>query len=138
MRHHYKKLRTANLGERPGTTCTNLSFDLNITTVRSKGVFPYKARRGSLHYVPNEVCSCFNQKCERGLILCVLSLSLDFPSPFIVFCWTHTIFFKRKPNMVRIHSAVEKRANNYARSYSRDYFKSFVCIFVINLYNCSG
>ena len=50
-----------------------------------------------------------------------LSLSLDFPSLFTVFRWTPTRSSKESPNMVRIHSTVEKQTKKNPRSYSRDY-----------------
>ena len=56
--------------------------------------------------------------CVRG---CVIGCLVIIPSPLIVFRWTPTIFFRRKPNMVLIHSTVEKNSKKNARYYSRDY-----------------
>ena len=55
----------------------------------------------------------------KSLFLCVLSLSLDFPFLFIVFCWTPTRSSKESPkNMVEIHLTVEKRTKKTPRFYS--------------------
>ena len=69
--------------------------------------------------------------------MCVLSFSLDFPSLFIVFCWTHIISYKESPNMVGIHSTVEKTSKKNARHYSRDYFILFqVTVFLTSFPSC--
>ena len=60
--------------------------------IRLKNIIPYPGvisldyNSGVLFVVENPV-----EPTTEAFLLCVLSLSLDFPSPFIVFCWTPTI-----------------------------------------------